>query len=825
MAAANVDLEMYILQGYTFAKLPMPLKQALGNSKREWEKAVVEYSLSHQLRWKKNIVRKILEDEKKYYNELLRYSREHLMLYPYHLADVMVLGLRTTPFAYYYSILSDMLRTDKSYDSLPNFTAADCLRLLGIGRNQYIDLMNQSRSKTGLGLFRKRVNPKQLLPTKPIGATNMEFWWQVHIGYVSEEDIKASSPDEHAFIDKLIDAGPMTCGHCDRAMIEALYVRGLVYLTVPINDEDCIVVPPLEGFVMNRVLGDSFENLLYKIFVSIDEYTTINELAGVLRIDLQLVKDAVSMYCRLGFARKKGFEAVPQGAPWHSSWRMAAASALPSGPSLLELGRAERPAALNALVTDMNTSGGTTSSRSGKRLAFLFDASLTAVLMMGNLSPSLKTHAVTMFEAGKLSDESLDSLLSELAKVDLLTEGDTQHYFDHAFTLLQTLCFLRHNPDLQCAGDNTGKGLSLDLLKCESLNSLDPATCDRVLKKNYVALVSMAPLSRTVRSVISCVPLHFGPAIPEASSVWFKLWLYQKVRAGPPSILYVAGWRVRHIPAELRPFETVMLHTWTQDPQEIATAALLPALNESLCNGPVLVQGHRYRSEVETLLLPFPLSTSVAGLSFIVEPLVPADAPAPDSAEQPDSDAAKPAERSSSLLNLPDSLLDKVKQDNARLAGWQAKCLMAEKLPVVLQLVEALALQNEFGYITLIRQCQPSAAHPAPDVLSGSANNDGWEVLDVTFGVPIFDAALNRAVCQRIRSMQLLSEKNAEAMSRNQRMLALELLDFIAQNQSLPLALDPEAAPQKQGTPYPTYNVCCVNGTIARLDPSEPFLN
>ena len=27
--AANVDLEMYILQGYTFAKLPMPLKQVL----------------------------------------------------------------------------------------------------------------------------------------------------------------------------------------------------------------------------------------------------------------------------------------------------------------------------------------------------------------------------------------------------------------------------------------------------------------------------------------------------------------------------------------------------------------------------------------------------------------------------------------------------------------------------------------------------------------------------------------------------------------------------------------------------------------------------
>lgn len=36
-----------------------------------------------------------------------------------------------------------MINAEKSYDSLPNFTAADAMRLLGIGRNQYIDLMNQ----------------------------------------------------------------------------------------------------------------------------------------------------------------------------------------------------------------------------------------------------------------------------------------------------------------------------------------------------------------------------------------------------------------------------------------------------------------------------------------------------------------------------------------------------------------------------------------------------------------------------------------------------------------------------------------------------------
>ena len=39
--------------------------------------------------------------------------------------------------------LQEMINSEKSYDSLPNFTAADAMRLLGIGRNQYIDLMNQ----------------------------------------------------------------------------------------------------------------------------------------------------------------------------------------------------------------------------------------------------------------------------------------------------------------------------------------------------------------------------------------------------------------------------------------------------------------------------------------------------------------------------------------------------------------------------------------------------------------------------------------------------------------------------------------------------------
>lgn len=48
------------------------------------------------------------------------------MLYPYHLADKIGKGLRITPFQYYVTIIESMIDNDKSYDSIPNFTAIDC---------------------------------------------------------------------------------------------------------------------------------------------------------------------------------------------------------------------------------------------------------------------------------------------------------------------------------------------------------------------------------------------------------------------------------------------------------------------------------------------------------------------------------------------------------------------------------------------------------------------------------------------------------------------------------------------------------------------------
>ncbi len=70
-------------------------------------------------------------------------------------------------------------------------------------------------------------------------------------------------------------------------------------------------------------------------------------------------------------------------------------------------------------------------------------------------------------------------------QVESVAEGEAQRYFDHAITLRDTIGFLRHNKDLAGVGDGGGSGQGIDLLRCESLLGLDPATCARVLNKNY----------------------------------------------------------------------------------------------------------------------------------------------------------------------------------------------------------------------------------------------------------------------------------------------------------------------------------------------------
>ena len=79
------------------------------------------------------------------------------------------------------------------YFSLPN-NKSHSLQYSVSHRNQYIDLMNMSRSSKRFGFFRR--SGKELLPVEPVKDITILPWWIVQLGFVTEEDMKLADKAE-----------------------------------------------------------------------------------------------------------------------------------------------------------------------------------------------------------------------------------------------------------------------------------------------------------------------------------------------------------------------------------------------------------------------------------------------------------------------------------------------------------------------------------------------------------------------------------------------------------------------------------------------------
>ncbi|OEL32995.1 Protein FAM91A1 [Dichanthelium oligosanthes] len=289
------------------------------------------------------------------------------------------------------------------------------------------------------------------------------------------------SEDETSAIDKICKEEVNSYVLFDPDVIQGLYRRGMVYFDVPVYPDDRFRVSRLEGFVSNKDQSyeDPIEELLYAVFVVSSENATVAELATTLQADLYQLQAAASFACRLGWAVKLlDTDSVLRD----SSTSTLSTNILMDDDESSRTSIASEKSGHELLSSD---SDGQRKNSGTAYVGFIVDANVTSYLMMGSLSPGLKSHAVTLYEAGKLGDSCIAELCNDLASLEgKRFEGVLQEFANHAFSLR---CFL----ECLLSGGTSPNGTSykaseVNNQECSMHDDLDIYSITKENKENNV---------------------------------------------------------------------------------------------------------------------------------------------------------------------------------------------------------------------------------------------------------------------------------------------------------------------------------------------------
>ncbi|XP_042491023.1 protein FAM91A1-like isoform X2 [Macadamia integrifolia] len=765
-----------------------------------------------------------------------------LLLFPYHLAEYICRVMRVSPFRYYCDMIFEVMKNEQPYDSIPNFSAADALRLTGIGRNEFIDIMNKCRSKKIMWKLNKSI-AKELLPMQPVDFS-IEPWWGVCLVNFTLEEFKKLTEEEMAMIDKVCKEEANSFILFDPDIVRGLHRRGLIYFDVPVYSDDRFKVSRLEGFVSNREQSyeDPIEELLYAVFVVSSENATVAELAATLQADLSQLQAAASFACRLGWAVK-----VIDPASILQDSNTTTPNIILSDEedgSRGSISSANMPDDGNSVRQDVSGAENYGLVSGHARVAFIVDANITSYLMMGSVSPGLKSHAVTLYEAGKLGNASIAELCKDLTTLEgTKFEGELQEFANHAFSLRCVLECLQsggvstdsvveefsavstdsvaeevraklgmesssndeaisliadiniteessnsggietgadddeHLQDsipcnmsvadaiVESVSGNTGdesvsavlsenksgwnedwepepkfqtdgksaladslesekeipkrkRNYRVDILRCESLASLAPATLDRLFLRDYNIVVSMVPLPSSSVLPGPTGPIHFGPPSYSSMTPWMKLTLYSAVGGGPLSVVLMKGQCLRLLPAPLSGCEKALIWSWDGstigglggkfEGNLVKGNILLHCLNSLLKYSAVLVQPlSKYdldeSGRIITMDIPLPLKNADGSSAHIGKEM------------------GLSAEDSGKLNSLVTDLSNKMEL-------WTT------------------------GYIRLLKLYKERES----DEFSPDDKKYEWVPLSVEFGIPLYSPKLCSTICKRVVLSQLL---------------------------------------------------------------------
>jgi hypothetical protein len=503
-----------------------------------------------------------------------------MQIFPYHLGEYVCRVLRVSPFKYYKDILASNMKDDAPYDAIPNFTAADALKVVGVGRNEYIAIMQQAKSKRLLWRVNKGL-VRDLLPELPKQQTPAP-WWKVCVVNLGEVEYRTMSPTESQvcrLAANYADGAPYKM--LDPVAVSSLYARGLIWFNVPIEPEDHISIPPLEGFVSNKtstlssVEGiDPLETLLYQIFVAASEKVSVLELSEILNIPIDELKVGIAMACRLGFCNKL-FPAFDE----HDSG--LASSALTET-------RVSSPVNVDSLSSPVSP-GVEAEKKYVKSVAFVVDSAITGYLMMGALTPEVKKHSVTLFEGGRVYGASVIlELINGLQSSLELSKDFEGEMLDLAVTAKSMMAVLT------CL---QSQGRPIELLRKESMESLPPEQAERILAHSYDILIPATGLNGPTLPISWSGPANLGPSTM-SQSPWLNIALYRECSLGLNSFVIPCGDRLRNLDMIVEGASNLLVWRWApvgmgaklQDPLILSTASALMSLNSILARTAIMIQ-------------------------------------------------------------------------------------------------------------------------------------------------------------------------------------------------------------------------------------------
>ena len=330
-----------------------------------------------------------------------------------------------------------------------------------------------------------------------------------------------------------------------RCLYELLHEKA-AYIEVPVDVSDRFRVKMLENFVMNRLSGDYMETILYKVFNMLSSSLTLWELAELLDLHIETILQAVSCLNRFGFIEK-------------------------CKDSLITFSEDER-----------------------KGTVLLYDCSLAALLMIGNLSVGLKQHAVQLFEVGRLEFDHLHTLIHELRNIDEGEdggEGEAQYYFDQGRSLLLVLELLRAQT-------------RVDLARVETLNELSPDQVAGLMTRKYKKAIALTPLYSQIPAAVVDNCSLFGTPNGMLQTPWSRVALHH---CNQQQLLIVPARTKLADLSELSDSEGigdyVKVFSWrTNESQTMKRANCLAKLNSLLERHSLLI--YSFNNDITSLAMP-----------------------------------------------------------------------------------------------------------------------------------------------------------------------------------------------------------------------------